>query len=471
MALRTADEYRKGLRDGRRVHYQGRLVPDVTADPELSVAVDHAAIDFDLAERPELAGLAVDVDPDTGESSSAYWRLPRSAEDLHHRSALVEAATRAGATLVLLVKEIGSDALFGLLRVLEGEPLQRAERFLAHCRAGDLAVAVAQTDVKGDRNLGPAQQPNPDHYVRVVAEGPDGIVVRGAKSHTSVAANADELIVLPTRAMGPDEAPWAVSFAVPIDTPGLHLYVSSWGSGSRDPFDAPISARHRMLETLTVFDDVLVPWDRVFCHGTPAMAGSIAHAFVDYHRFTAVSYKLPLLDAFVGAAAEIAAMNGVLQKAHIREKVARLIAWSETVRGLTELAAHRAIVDERGIARPDPLTVNLAKLTFASGYHQAIGLVQDCAGGLLVTGPGAEDWADPETRAVLERYLGAAAPAEERLRVLNLIGDLTARDFGGYQAVLAVHAEGSIEAEKLQMSRSYDLDGARAWARTLAGLA
>ncbi|MCU0273625.1 MAG: hypothetical protein MUE34_10350 [Acidimicrobiales bacterium] len=435
MALRTADEYRKGLRDGRRVHYQGRLVPDVTADPELSVAVDHAAIDFDLAERPELAGLAVDVDPDTGESSSAYWRLPRSAEDLHHRSALVEAATRA------------------------------------HCRAGDLAVAVAQTDVKGDRNLGPAQQPNPDHYVRVVAEGPDGIVVRGAKSHTSVAANADELIVLPTRAMGPDEAPWAVSFAVPIDTPGLHLYVSSWGSGSRDPFDAPISARHRMLETLTVFDDVLVPWDRVFCHGTPAMAGSIAHAFVDYHRFTAVSYKLPLLDAFVGAAAEIAAMNGVLQKAHIREKVARLIAWSETVRGLTELAAHRAIVDERGIARPDPLTVNLAKLTFASGYHQAIGLVQDCAGGLLVTGPGAEDWADPETRAVLERYLGAAAPAEERLRVLNLIGDLTARDFGGYQAVLAVHAEGSIEAEKLQMSRSYDLDGARAWARTLAGLA
>jgi len=446
-------------------------VVDITADPELAVAVDHAAIDFELAERPELAHLTIATDPVTGERSSAYWRVPRDADDLRARSALIEQATRAGATLVLLVKEIGSDAVFGLLRVLEGESLARAERFLAHCRDGDLTVAVAQTDVKGHRDLGPAGQPDPDHYVRVVAERPDGIVVRGAKSHTSVAANADELVVLPTRAMGADEAPWAVSFAVPVDTPGLHLYVSSWGSGTRDPFDAPVSAGHRMLETLTVFDDVLVPWERVFCHGTPALAGPIAHAFVDYHRFTAVSYKLPLLDAFVGAAAEIAAMNGVERKAHIRDKVARLVAWAETVRGLTELAALRAVVDDRGIARPDPLTTNLAKLTFATGYHQAIALVQDCAGGLLVTGPGAEDWADPATRAVLERYLGAAAPAEERLRLLNLIGDLTARDFGGYQAVLAVHAEGSIEAEKLQMTRSYDLDRARSWARELAGLA
>lgn len=470
MGLRTAQEYRAGLRDSRRVHYRGRRVPDITADPELRVAVDHAALDFALAETPGLAHLTTDTDPDTGAPCSAYWRVPRSAADLHRRSALIEEATRAGATLVLLVKEIGSDALFGLLRVLDGEPLARAERFLRHCREHDLAVAVAQTDVKGHRGLGPADQPDPDHYLRVVEERADGIVVRGAKSHTSVAANADELVVLPTRAMGPHEAAWAVAFAVPVDTPGLHLYVSSWGGGERDPFEAPISARHRMLETLTVFDDVFVPWDRVFCHGTPALAGPIAHAFVDYHRFTAVSYKLPLLDAFVGAAAEIAAMNGVLDKAHIRDKVARLLAWAETVRGLTELAAHRAVVDERGIARPDPLTTNLAKLTFATGYHQAIGLVQDCAGGLVVTGPGGDDWADPDTRAVLERYLGAAAPATERLRMLNLVGDLTARDFGGYQAVLAVHAEGSIEAEKLQMTRSYDLDRARRWARTLAGI-
>src|SRR5690606_12229679 len=108
----------------------------------------------------------------------------------------------AGGTMVTLIKEIGSDALFALLRTLDGEPLERARAFYERCRREDLAVAVAQTDVKGDRARAPHQQDDPDLYVRVTSEGPDGIVVRGAKCHTSVCANSDELIVLPTRAMG-----------------------------------------------------------------------------------------------------------------------------------------------------------------------------------------------------------------------------------------------------------------------------
>ncbi len=71
---------------------------------------------------------------------------------------------------------------------------------------------------------------------------------------------------------------------------------------------------------------------------------------------------------------------------------------------------------------------------------------------------------------MLEKYYGAAAPAEERLRLMNLISDLTARDFGGYHAVLAVHAEGSIEAEKMQIMRSSEIDRAKGYARRLAGI-
>jgi aromatic ring hydroxylase len=134
------------------------------------------------------------------------------------------------------------------------------------------------------------------------------------------------------------------------------------------------------------------------------------------------------------------------------------------------MAAQRARVDARGIAYPDPMTTNLAKYTFATGYHHALELVQDCSGGLLATGPGADDWESPEVRSVLERFYGAAAPAEERLRMLNTIADLTVRDFGGYQSVLAIHAEGSIEAEKKQILRAYEPGRAVAYARRLAGL-
>jgi 4-hydroxybutyryl-CoA dehydratase / vinylacetyl-CoA-Delta-isomerase len=469
MALRTADEYRASVADGRCLWYQGHKVPDLRAEPDLVVALEHAAIDYQLAADPEHRSLAVDVDPGTGEEFSAYWRLPRASSDLLERSALIEAATRAGGTMVTLIKEIGSDAAFALLRTLDGEALERATAFHERCRRHDLAVAVAQTDVKGDRSRAPHEQDDPDLYVRVVDETTDGIVVRGAKCHTSVCANADELVVLPTRAMGEADRDWAVAFAVPTNAPGLSMYVSSYSAGERDPFEFPLSARHKMLETLTVFEDVFVPWERVFACREPERAAPLALTFVEYHRFTAVSYKLPLLDALVGCSALIAEMNGVLGAGHIRDKLAQLVIYAETVRGLTHLAAQRAGVD-RGIAYPDPLTTNLAKYTFATRYHQALEWVQDCAGGLLVTGPGGADWASPEVRPVLEKYFGAAAPAEERLRVMHLIADLTVRDFGGYHAVLAVHAEGSIEAEKMQIVRSYDRDAATAYARRLAGI-
>jgi 4-hydroxybutyryl-CoA dehydratase / vinylacetyl-CoA-Delta-isomerase len=473
MPLRTADEYRKGLVDGRRLHYLGQPVADINEVPDLRVAVDHAAIDFDLALDPDHRHLAVTTDPDTGEEYSAYYRIPRTADDLLARSRLIEAGTAAGGTVVTLIHEIGTDGMFALLRVLEGEAREKAEAFHRHCRDGDLAVAVAQTDVKGDRSKAPHEQEDPDLYVHVVDRSDEGIVVRGAKCHTTSSANGDEIIVFPTRAMGPDDADYAVSFAIPVNTDGLSLYVSGYGSGDKDPFDHPVSSRHKLLETLTVFDDVFVPWERVFVCQEPEKAGPLALTFVEYHRFTAISYKLPLVDAFVGAAAQVAEMNGVAKAGHIREKLTRLVAYAETVRALTEAAALRARIGEHGIAYPDPMTTNMAKFTFASGFYEAVEWLQDCAGGLVVTGPSGADWDSPDVRPLLEKYFRGAAPAEQRLAIMNLISDLTAKELGGYHAVLAVHAEGSLEAEKLQMLRAYTTDrapAAIAYARKLAGL-
>ena len=174
------------------------------------------------------------------------------------------------------------------------------------CRDRDLALAVAQTDVKGDRSKRPSEQKDPDLYVRVVEKRNDGIVVRGAKVHTSCAPYVDEVIVLPSRTMGPGEEAWSVAFAIPVASPGLHLYASDFLHGTDDPFTRPISTSHKMIETLTVFDNVFVPWERVFFVDRPDLAGAAALTFVEFHRFTAVSYKLPLLDALVGAGISIA---------------------------------------------------------------------------------------------------------------------------------------------------------------------
>ncbi len=479
MALRTPQEYRASLQDERVIYYKGERVKDVTTHPVLGVAVQHASIDYAMAETPRYRDLAVVHDPQTGEAISRYFHLPRSSDDLLKRSQLIETATGLGRTLVVLIKEIGSDALFALHMVarrmdeaLHTEYLSRVRQFYRHCAQNDLALAVAQTDVKGDRSLGPSQQTHPDYYLRIVEERPDGLVVRGAKIHTSVSTNANEVIVLPTRNMSEADRDYAVAFAIPVNTPGLKMICSPYGAPRPGNHDHPITSQHKMTETLTIFDDVFVPRERVFLQKEWQFAGDLAKTFVEFHRFTAISYKLPLTDALVGAAQLIADYNGLTRAGHIREKITRLIAYTQTLRALTVQAAQQCRLVEEGIAVPSPLLVNIAKLHFAENYHQMVAYLQDISGGILVTAPGEDDLRNPETRPFIEKYLGgkAGVPAAVRLRVLNMISELTASDFGGYQAVLAIHAEGSIEAEKLTIHREYDFRQSLDLAKYLAGL-
>ncbi len=475
MALRTAEEYIQSLRDGRTVYFRGRPVSDVTEHPAIRVGIQHAAIDYRLAERPEHRQLA--VFEHEGQPCSRYFKLPQNSQDLLDRSALIERSTAEGATMVCLVKEIGTDCLFALTRVAQQTDARfgaqywpRVKSFFAYCRDNDLAMAVAQSDVKGDRSKGPSQQADPDHYVHIVSRDSRGIVVRGCKVHTSVSVNANELFVIPTRAMSEADADYAVAFAIPVATPGLKLIASPYDTHPKNRFEHPLSAEHKMFETLTVFDDVFVPWERVFLAGEWQMAGPLALGFVDYHRFTAISYKLPLVDLLVGAAFCMAEYNAIEKAGHVRDKLIWLVSYAETLRALTRLSALDCAPTAEGLVKPHTLTVNMAKHHFAAHYHQALAYVQDITGGLIATAPGVEDFESPELGAYLQKYLAGKAgySTEERLRMINLVQDLTASDFAGYHAVLAVHAEGSIEAEKLAILREYDPKRAVAYARKLA---
>lgn len=477
MPLRSAKQYVESLRDGRTVYFRGERVVDVTTHPVMEKAVALGRLDFEMAEDPAHRDLAVVRDKDL--IFSRYYKLPAGPEDLVLRSRLIEEGTAIGKTFVILIKEIGTDALFALHRVAPlvdkkygTTYLERVKAYHARCRDGDLALAVAQTDVKGDRSQGPIAQEHPDYYVRIVERRKDGIVVRGAKMHTTSSTNANEIIVLPARAMTDKDGDYAVSFAVPVATPGVKLVTSAFNSSPRKTFDAPLSADRKLTETVTIFDDVFVPNERVFLCGEWDFAGPLALSFVEYHRFTAVSYKLPLVDALVGSAALLADLNGIAKAGHVRDKLVWLISYAETVRAVTEMAALRGRADSQGIFAPDPLTTNIAKSHFAHNYHQALQHVQDVAGGMLVTAPSSEDFENQETGPLLRKYLGGrpGVDGETRVRAMNMVSDLTTGELGGYHAVLAVHAEGSLEAEKMMIARAYDMRRALAYAKKLAGI-
>src|ERR1051325_6165130 len=250
MALRTVEQYKASLRDGRVVYFRGRRVEDVTTHPVIGLAVDHAAIDYQIAHNPEHRELAVCFDEETKQEYSRYFKIPATPGDLLKRSRLIETSTRLGGTLVVLIKEIGTDCLFALRLVaremddkLGTKYLPRVQAMYEHCRNHDLAMAVAQTDVKGDRSRGPAEQDHPDYYVHIVDRKPDGIIVRGAKVHTSVTPNANELFVIPTRNLTAADADYAVAFCIPPNTPGIKQIASPYGAGHSNRFTHPISAR------------------------------------------------------------------------------------------------------------------------------------------------------------------------------------------------------------------------------------
>ena len=154
MGLRTVQQFLEGIKDGREVYYRGERVASVGDHLELGVAARHAAIDFEMAENPKYRDLA--VVHEHGQEFSAFFRVPRGVEHLAQRSKLIEAGTTEGATLVILIKEIGTDALCAFRRVRarhkEEEGLARLKAFHQRCQDGDLAMAVAQTDGKGDRS-------------------------------------------------------------------------------------------------------------------------------------------------------------------------------------------------------------------------------------------------------------------------------------------------------------------------------
>ena len=475
MGLRSAADYKSDLRDGRIVFCEGEQVDDVTSHPDLGIAVEHAALDFRLAEDPEHKDLFTFRD-ESGELSSRYYKRPAGPEDLLNRREMIERSTRLGGSVVLLIKEIGTDALFALDVVsrqvdekFDTEYNTRVATYHAHCKKEDLSLAVAQTDAKGDRSLLPSQQEHPDYYVHIVEEKEDGIVVRGAKAHTTCSPYVDDLIVLPTRAIGEGDADYAVAFATPVNADGVKLIASPFGSPEPSRFHHPVSSRHRLVDTLTVFDDVFVPTERVFLKREWPFAGVLANTFVEFHRFTAVSYKPPLCDLFIGAAALLAEYNGIERASHVREKLVKLIAYTETIRGLSRAAAHDCRITDFGLAVPDVVITNLAKYFFANNYHQAVCWVQDIAGGLVVTGPSERDLENPETRPYIDRFLGGkrGVSTKDRLRAFNLVRDLTASDFGGYNEFLAIHAEGSLEAQKITIFRDYDIDRCKELAKEL----
>lgn len=452
MALMTADEYRERLRDGREVWYKGRRIEDVTLDPDIRVCVDTMAVDYELPEHEELRHLGVVRDPETGEEQSRYYHIPRNGDDLLLHQELIVAGTRLGDGFIPFAKDIGADVLSAIeitaRRLGSQDYIDRIGAYGRYLRQNDLAVVAAVTDVKGDRMLRPSDpgQAHEDYYVHVVERRPDGIVVRGAKTHISGAAYAHEMFVIPCRTMGEADKDYALAFAVPCNQPGVRQILRPFHSRISSlefPNSRPVRVH---TESLVIFDDVFVPWERVFLDGEWQASNTLVHSFALLHRRTGVAYRIPMSEQLVGVAQAIAEYNGVAKAPHVVEKLTDMVIYLETLKGLARASCLDYTLHD-GVAVPSPMLTNLAKFHFADRYHDMVKIIEDLAGGVLVTATTYADWQRDELRPDIEKYLGGKAgiPTEARLRMLDLIRRLTRSEL----ETIVLQGEGSLMAQRM----------------------
>ncbi|MEM4769195.1 MAG: 4-hydroxyphenylacetate 3-hydroxylase family protein [Saccharolobus sp.] len=447
--MRTKENFLKSLKDGRRLYYRGKIVEDITEHPILKLAALHAAKLYEYTDR-------VYDDEKLGKISK-FFKIPTNSQDLLERHKLIYDLTLYCNGIFNISQAIGSDAIFALMitakqvdRKYGTDYYKRVEKYFERVAKEDLTIATAQTDVKGDRSKRPSEQKDPDMYVRIVDVKSDGIVVRGAKAHTTQSAVSDEIIVIPTRAMRENDKDYAVAFAIPANTPGLKMYIRPIDEIEGNS-SAVLSKKDYELETLTVFDNVFVPWDRVFLFREYDYAGTLAMLFATFHRFTALSYRSATMNLYLGSSLLMAKANGIEGEKHVRDDIVDIIMYKEIMRSSAIAASIYPVLME-GIAIPNPTFTNVGKLYSNMHFHDVVRDLIDIAGGIIATMPSEEDLKSEE----IVKYLRGAVDGEERIKVLKLVKELAASSITGYLLTGMIHAEGSIEASKIELFRSYD---------------
>lgn len=286
---------------------------------------------------------------------SAFLKIPENSDDLMKRFNLIYQTTCMGRGLFNIIQAMRSDALFAPMIVTAimdkkyGTTYsERVRKFYKTVVQSDAGMAVAQTDVKGDRSLRPGEQEDPDMYLRIVKKTDEGIFMRRVKFQTTQGPVANEIIVIPTRAMTEDDRDYAVAFAIPANTKGLKMITKpekAAEAANTDPWYV-MGRENIETESLIIFNDVFVPWERVFMAGEWDFAGLLAMTFPTFHRFTAIAYRMGMADLLLGLGKMIAEMNGVDDKSHIRRDIVEIIKYRELLNSTGYMAAYQSRRDK-----------------------------------------------------------------------------------------------------------------------------
>ena len=476
MAVMTKKQYIDSLRKMNPTAYMfGEKIENVVDNPRIRAGIEATAATYEIAEDPAKRDLVVTQSPLIGEPVNRFTLPPASIEDLVARVKINRTLGRFVGTCHQ--RCTGLDCISALSIVTydidqkhNTDYFARFQRFLTHVQKGDLTCNAGVTDVKGDRSKAPHTQQDPDMYLRVVEKRSDGIVVRGAKAHQTGSLSSHEIIVLPTRALGPGDEDYAVAFAIPSDTPGLIHVVGRSSLDTREIDGCDVgNARYSKYCPTVLFDDVFVPWDRVFMCGEVEFAVDMVVKFSAFHRQSHGGCKSGKIDCMTGAAVTMMDLNGTQKVSHLKQKVVDMIHRSETLYGCSLAASYEGSRQPSGTYFIDTVLANASKIHEGREMAEATRLMIDIAGGFVADLPSDRDIQNPEIGGLLKKYLKGAegTSVENRIKMYRLVEKMAMESA---DTISDIHGGGSPEAHRVTILRECDLENRTQAAKRLAGI-
>jgi 4-hydroxyphenylacetate 3-monooxygenase len=471
--MRTGSDYLRSLNDGRRVFVDGERVNDVTAHVAFREAARSVAQLYDIAATPEMRERMTFVSPTTGEPVLRAYQIPRSHADLRARRLFSE--TWAEATFGLMGRS--PDHVAGFFCGYAASPsvfatagkhfADNVVAFYEHLRDNHLYASYAIVPPQIDRSKPAHKQSDPTLYAGVVKERDDGIVISGAQQLATGGAISDVIHLSCIHPLQPGDENYANCLAVPVSAPGVKLYPRrSFAAAASNAFDYPLSSRFDETDSYVVFDNVFVPWERVFIYRNVELSRdqwwkTPSHLYGNHQAQVRYVTKLRFM---IGLAQRMNEMTGNVANPAVQIMMGELAAWVSIYEHMLLSHETAAVIDEDGVLWPSKSGLYSAMALQSELNGRMLEIIRELAGSALITLPSSvRDFESGETASDVQRYMrSASSDAKSKVALMRLAWDLIGSEFGGRQQQYEKFYGGASFLVKQNVYRNFDFKRATA---------
>jgi 4-hydroxyphenylacetate 3-monooxygenase len=474
--IRTGEDYKASIRESRDVYINGERVKDVTTHPMFKPLVDIRARIYDLQHDPLTRHLM--TYQEDGETHAINNKLPISQQDWWDKRRATDTVLE---DIGGVVTRVGDETVGEMWSLFDGQDVLNEvdPQFSKNIREHIFKVlhtdpfhVSANTDPKGDRSKAPQDQ-DPDMLLHVVRETDSGIIVRGAKYETA-AAYANQAFTKPTIANWGDSAysDYAVGFICDLGSPGLKFICRTGFSGRAPLDDYPLSNRFDEIDTLVIFDDVLIPWENVLFYRHTKAAVFIRATLHRYSAFAFVQRSLKFADMMIGAALFNVRQTGLEKQQAVQEKLSQLAVYREGINAHLTAAIALPERSPGGLMMPNQSLLYTGRVHAGSQLPQMMHLARELCGGQICVTPDKASFDNAETKPWLEKFytINDDWVADDRRRLLAFARDLLNSDYAGHRLTFQLFAQSPPFANLAAVYRNFEWSGPLDFVRKSAGL-